>query len=146
MIPSIPQWLLDWLAESWQRLKMKRPKFFRNLGRAGDIVIMLTGLPYLLVQAEDMFGFTAPAFLTVLSNKLAFGIGIGVKLASHLTVKSTHVAQTVEGQAVSVLDTSKLPFTEKSEAKEVRESVPPLPVDPTVPEPSELSIELPNRE
>lgn len=138
---QVPQWLIDWLVESWQRLRMKRPKFFRNLGRMGDIAIMLTGLPYLLVQVEDLFGITMPAALTALSNKLVFGIGLGVKLASHLTVKSTHVAQTIEGQAVSVLDTSKLPFTEKSEAKEVKDSVPPLPVDPTVPEPHELSKE-----
>lgn len=134
----IPQWIIDWVVETIQRWKMKRPKYFVYLSRIGDIAIMLTGLPYVLVQIEDIFKITLPAFLTVLSNKLAFGIGIGVSLASRLAVKSTVVAQTAEGDAVTVMDKTNMPLTEKSEAKDIALTKPPPEVIPEIPEAKDM--------
>lgn len=135
----IPQWLIDWFVETIQRWKMKRPKYFVYLSRIGDIAVMLTGLPYLFVQIEDHFGVTMPEFLTVLSSKLAFGIGLGISFASRLTVKSTVVAQTKEGDAVTVMDKTNLPLTEKSEAKEIANTEPPPKVMPQIPSPEDKS-------
>lgn len=131
----IPQWLIDWVIETIQRFRMKQPKYFLYLSRFGDIATMLSGLPYVLVQIESRFGVHFPDFLTVLSNKLALGIGLGFSIASRLTVKSTVVAQTTEGSAVTVMDKTNMPFTEKSEAKDIEKAVPPPPVVSEVPEP-----------
>lgn len=138
----LPQWLKDWFKESWQRFKMKRPRFFIILSRIASLVILIPGIPYGLRQAEHIllqFGihYTFPEILTVLSNKFALGLGVGMKVASWLTVKTTPVGQTTEGQAITVLDKDKMPFTTKSEAKDVEESKPPLEVIPEVPEPEE---------
>lgn len=140
----LPQWLKDWLKESWQRFKMESPKFFTILNRLASLIILIPGLPYTLRQIENIlfeFGvvYTFPDILTVLSNKLAIGIGLGLKLGSWLTVKTTPVAQTEAGQAITVLEKSKMPFTTKSEAKEVEEIFPPPPVVPEVPEPEEIN-------
>lgn len=134
----IPQWLIDWVVETIQRWKMKRPKYFVYLSRIGDILTMITGLPYLLVQAEDMFDFTAPDFLTLLSNKFAFGAGFAISLVSRLTVKATVVAQTSQGDAVTVMDKTNLPLTEKSEAKEMAATEPPPEVIPEIPEAKDM--------
>lgn len=134
----IPQWLIDWVIETIQRWRMKRPKYFIYLSRIGDIAVMLTGLPYLLVQVEDIFKVTLPPILTLLSSKLAFGIGIGVSIASRLTVKSTVVAQTSQGDAVTVMDKTNMPLTEKSEAKDIALIQPPPEVMPEIPEAKEM--------
>lgn len=139
----LPQWLKDWLKESWNRFKMKQPKFFTILSRIASLVILIPGIPYTLRQIEngllEFAGITYnfPDFLTVLSNKLAIGIGVGLKIGSWLTVKTTPVGQTAEGQAITVLNKEKMPFTTKSEAKDVEETKPPLEVLPEVPEPEE---------
>lgn len=133
----VPQWLIDWVIETIQRLRMKRPKYFLYLSRFGDIATMLTGLPYILVQIENTFAVSFPYFLTAFSNKLALGIGLGFSLASRLTVKSTVVAQTTEGSAITVMDKTNMPFTEKSEAKDIKEAAPPPPVVDEVPEPDQ---------
>lgn len=139
----IPQWLIDWLKESLHRFKMKRPLFFRNISRAADILLMLCGIPYVLHQSELIFDYkindyvdsSITSLLEVLSNKLAIGIGIGMKLAASLTVKTIPVAQTEEGRGISVTDEKTMPFTAKAEAKEMLKQVPEPPVSSDVPEP-----------
>lgn len=135
----VPQWLKDWLKESFQRLKMKRPKYFLYLSRFGDIMVMLAGLPYMLKQFESIcyelgWAFVFPDFITALSNKLAFGIGLGFSIAARLTVKATPVAQTEGGQAVTMLDKGNMPFTTKSEQLDVEQTKPPPPIIEGLPE------------
>lgn len=134
----IPQGLIDWIVELIQRFGMKSPKFFQKLGLISNILMLLSGIPYAIHQAELIFHFTSPEWLIFFSNKLVIGIGIGLKIASKLTIKTTPVAQTEEGEAVTVLDKTKLPFTTKTEAKEVEQTVPPPPVIPEVKSPSEI--------
>jgi len=136
----LPQWLKDWLNEAWHRFRMKQPRFFVILDRIASLVILIPGIPYALKQIEEallQFGvhYTFPIILTVLSNKFAVGMGMGLKLGSWLTVKTQPVGQTEEGKAITVLETSKMPFTSKSEAKDVDEQKPPPPILPEVPEP-----------
>lgn len=143
----VPQWLQDFIKETFQRWKMKRPKYFVYLSRFWDVIMMLTGLPYLLVQSGLILAafdikVTWPGFVLWLSNKLIAGIAVGFSVGSRLTVRSTVVAQTTEGNAVTVMDKTNMPFTEKSEAKEIAETKPPPPVVTEVPEPQEI----PNRE
>lgn len=131
---TLPQWMKDWFIEAIQRTKMKRPKFFRNVGRIGDVLVLLTGLPYLIEQTELLFHFTAPGIVEVLSNKLVSGIGVGLKIASWLTVHTQPVAQTEEGKGLKVVDEQKMPYTAKADAKEMESTKPPPPVAPEVPE------------
>lgn len=131
----IPEWLMDWVKEGINRLRMKRPKFFRNLSRVGDVAIMLTGLPWGLHQAELTWHFTVPDALTALSSKMVTGIGIGLKIASMLTVKTIPIAQTVSGEPITVVDKYKMPFTAKTEAKEIEKIDPPPPIVQGVSEP-----------
>lgn len=138
---TIPQWLKDWFIESYHRLRMKRPRFFTILDRIASLVVLIPGIPYFLRQVEQILlndfhiHYTFPEILTVLSNKFAMGIGLGLKLGSWLTVKQQPVAQTESGEAITVLEKSKMPFTVKSEAKDIASAVPPPPVVPEVPDP-----------
>lgn len=140
---ALPQWLKDWLKEAWHRFKMERPLFFKVMDRIVSLLVLIPGLPYVLRQIEQIlleFGveYSFPAFLTILSNKFAVGLGIGAKIGTWFAVKSTPVAQTEEGQAVTVLDKEKMPFTTKSEARDVALAEPPLKVAEEVPEPQEI--------
>lgn len=128
------QGIIDWIVEAIQRLGMKSPAFLKKVGMISNVLMLLSGLPYLIEQTEEMFNWTAPEFLTVLSNKLSFGIGIGLKIAASLAVKTPIVAQTEEGKAITVSNENKLPFTTKADAKEVAETVPQPPVVTEVPE------------
>lgn len=139
----VPQGIIDWIVEAIQRLGMKSPAFHKRVGMISNILMLLSGLPYLIEQTEQMFNWTAPEFLNVLSNKFSFGIGVGLKIAAKLAVKSSIVAQTEEGKAVMVTDEKKLPFTTKSEAKEVEALVPPPIVVTDVPEEPKEQINKP---
>lgn len=130
----IPPVLLKWLQETLNRFFIKRPEYFKYWGVISNFLMLLSGLPYLIQGVAWVFGFEVPGIVDIMANKLAFGIGIGLKMMTMLTVKSPAVAQTEEGSAVKVTDEKKFPFTSQAEKKDVDETVPPPPVVTDVPE------------
>lgn len=139
----VPQWLQDFVKETIQRWKSKCPKYFLYLHRFWDVIMMLTGIPYLLVQAGFILAafdiqITWPDFVLWLSNKLIAGIAVGFSIGSRLTVRPTVVAQTSEGSAVTIMDKTNMPFTEKSDVKEMADTVPPPEVIPEIPEAKDM--------
>jgi len=120
---------LNWLRETLERLFMKSPKFFKIWQLISTLTMIISGVPYILTA----LGVHLPEPFSTLSNKVVTFCGATALLMSSLTVKTDPVAQTEEGKAITVLPTDKLPFTKKTEAKEVQDKVPPPPVIPEVP-------------
>lgn len=124
---------LNFLREALERVFQKSPKFFKWWQIISGIFTVLTGIPWALEQ----FNITLPPPFDAMANKAIAFFSAGALFMAQFPVKATAVAQTQEGKAVTVLDTNKLPFTEKSEAKDVKETVPPPPVA-DVPEPEDI--------
>lgn len=115
---------ISFIQETIQRLFQKSPKFFKLWQIVYGGLILLTGVPYTLTQ----FGVSLPEPINTMSNKAVAFFAAGAWLMSRLTVKSTPVAQTEEGKAITLLDSKKLPFTTKTEAKEIEETIPQPPI------------------
>lgn len=123
----------NFLRETLERAFQKSPKFFKWWQIISGAFAMLTGIPWLLTQ----FNINLPEPLNTMANKAIAFFSAGALFMAQFPVKATTVAQTDQGKAVTVLDTQKLPFTEKSEAKDVKETVPPPPIA-DVREPEEI--------
>jgi hypothetical protein len=124
---------LNFGREALQRMFQKSPTFFKWWQRISGLFTILTGVPWILEQ----FNVTLPPPFDIMANKAVAFFSAGALFMAQFPVKPTIVAQTDEGKAVNVLNTTKLPFTEKSEAKDVKETVPPPPVA-DVPEPEDI--------
>lgn len=123
----------DFISETLQRLFQKSPRFFKWWQIISGSFAVLSGIPYLLVQ----FNVNLPEPFATMSNKAITFFAAGAWFMSKLTIKSPPVGQTKSGEAVTVLDKSKLPFTTKSEAKDVEQTVPPPPVITNVEKPKD---------
>ena len=98
---NIPPVIKQWLQESFQRMAMKSPKFFRIWQIISGLCTMATGIPYLLVQ----FNITLPEPLASLSNKALLFFSAGAWFMAQFPIKNTVVPQP-EG---------KLPFSSNKE-------------------------------
>lgn len=123
----------DFISETLQRLFQKSPKFFKWWQIVSGIFTIGAGIPYLLVQCNVHL----PEPFATMSNKAITFFAAGAWFMSKLTVKSPPIAQTENGEAITVLDKTKLPFTTKSEAKEIEQTVPPPPVISEVEKPDD---------
>jgi type II secretory pathway component PulC len=123
----------NWLRETLQRLFMKSPTFFKIWQIISTITMVLAGVPYILTA----LGIHLPEPFSTMSNKIVTFCAATALFMSSLTVKTQPVAQTEEGKAVTVLPTNKLPFTQNTEAQEVKDAMPPPPVA-NVPEPEDI--------
>ena len=103
---------------------MKQPKYFKYWTWLSYGLIAISGIPLLLVQ----FNIILPQPFATLSNKFVSGVGTAMFIMSKLAVKTPIIAQTEAGQAVNVLNIQKMPFTAKTEAKEVSEENPAPPI------------------
>lgn len=124
---------LDWVREAWNRLSQKSPKFFKVWQILWGGLLFLSGIPYTLAQ----FNITLPPPIDFLSSKFVAAMSFGAWLMSQFAIKTTPVAQTTEGSAVTILDKDKLPYTSKTESKEVQEQVPQPPVVSNLDDPNE---------
>lgn len=126
--------LMNFIREGLERMFQKSPKFFTWWQRISGAFTLLSGIPWVLEQ----FKVTLPPPFDIMANKAIAFFAAGAWFMAQFPVKSTVVAQTNEGQAVTVLDKTNLPFTEKSEAKDVAETKPPPDVV-DVKEPEDIS-------
>lgn len=127
----LPQWLTDWITETLNRLFIKQPKYFKYWSWLSYAGMGVSGVPYLLTW----FGVELSEPFATLSNKFVTGVSVAMYWMSKLAVKTAPVAQTETGEAIKITDDKKMPFTSKSEAKDVDKTVPPPPVVPEVPNP-----------
>lgn len=122
--------LLNWLQETLNRLFIKQPKYFKYWTWLSYLLMAICGIPYVLsslnIELSEPFA--------TLSSKFISGIGVALFWMSKLVVKTPVVGQTTEGQAVQVTSEKDMPFSAKSEAKEVDQTKPPVEVLPSVPE------------
>jgi len=124
---------LNFLRETLERVFQKSPKFFKWWQIISGVFTFFTGVPWILEQ----FNINLPPPFDVMANKAIAFFSAGALFMAQFPVKATTVAQTEEGKAVTVLNTTNLPFTQKSEAKDVKETQPPPPIA-NVPEPEEI--------
>lgn len=127
-MPSNP--LFDWFQETLNRLFIKQPKYFKYWTWLSMVGMAISGIPYLLTW----FGVVLPEPLASTSSKFFTGVSVAMFWMSKLVVKTPQVGQTTEGQAVQVTSEKQMPFTAKSEAKEIESKEPPPKVLPSVPE------------
>lgn len=125
--------ILNFLKETLQRVFEKSPTFFKWWQRIFGTLTLLSGIPYAL----DQFNINLPEPIATFANKAIMAFSAGAWFMAQFPVKTVPVAQTTEGEAVTVLDKSKMPFTVKSEAKDVQQSEPPPPVVPEIESPTD---------
>lgn len=125
---------LNFLREALERVFKKSPKFFKWWQIISGIFATLTGVPWVLEQ----FNVNLPPPFDVMANKAIAFFSAGALFMAQFPVKPTVVAQTSEGNAVTVMDKTNMPFTEKSEAKDIAATKPPPEVIAEIPEPEEI--------
>lgn len=114
----------SFLIEFLYRLRTKSPKFFYVLSWIMAVLLVIAKIPYAL---KHWLNIEVASNFVEMGNDIAWIAG-GFFAATVLPVKSPPVAQTKDGQPITVTDEKKMPFTAKSEEKQVEESVPPPPV------------------
>lgn len=122
--------ILLWLQETLNRLFIKQPKYFKYWTYLSYVLFAISGIPYLVNQ----FNITLVEPFASMSNKLITGASVIMFWMSKLVVKTPVVGSTTEGQAVQVTSQKDMPFTSRSEAKEIADKIPPIKTIPEVPE------------
>lgn len=137
----IPSMLTRWLQENLKRWFQKSPAFFKWWNRISTFFLIVSGLPWLMVQLEDMFGYVTPDVIKAFSSKFVTGCALGAKMMAGLTVDSPVVAQTEEGKPVLVSEDEKLPFTAEKERQRIEKAEADIPVIPDLPPAGETTKE-----
>ena len=106
--------MITFLQELFMRLSAKSPKFFKVIQFVSGLSAAVTGLPGLLQELN----VNLPDWAEVLQNKSVAWASATSLFISMLTVKSTPVSKTEEGEILKKTDEKKLPFTANSEQKE----------------------------
>src|SRR6186997_2436264 len=107
--------LVLWLQETLNRLFINQPKYFKWWTYLSYFLMALCGIPYLL----SSLNIVLPEPFATLSSKFLSGVAVMMFWMSKLVVKTPAVGQTTEGQSVQVTSEKEMPYTAKSEAKEI---------------------------
>lgn len=125
----------NWIEETLNRLFIKQPKYFKYWTWLSMILMVVSGIPYLLQQVHNIWpSFKLPDAIVLLSNKFVSGASLAMLWMSKLVVKSPIVGKTDEGHAIHVTNEEKMPFTTNSEKKDIEKQKPPVQEMPEVPE------------
>lgn len=124
------QQFVNFFRELLNRVATKSPKFFKVLQLFGA---SLTFAGYIPSMLQQWFNVTVPGYTITMCEDIG-KYAAGFFACSLLAVKTPTVGQTVEGSPVQVTNEKAMPFTAKSEAKEVAAAKPPEIVLPQVPE------------
>jgi hypothetical protein len=116
MQPSNP--LINFLRESLNRLKTKKPKYFIWWQYITGAMALITWLPTLLTN----LGVTLPAAATSIMVKLVAACTTGVLFTSQLTTSSPVQAVTKDGAVLKQTDAQVLPFTAANEVKRAQDA------------------------
>jgi hypothetical protein len=116
--------ILDFLKEIIGRIRTKSPKFFFIIM---CVSVALTGASFLPDLLEKGFRVDISDYWVDTCKRIGIFFS-GLFSGSILTVQSKTVSQTKEGQAITVIDEKKMPFTSKVQEKKIEETIPPPPV------------------
>lgn len=119
-----------YIVELINRFATKSPRFFRILQMITGFVTAVTGIPALFAQ----FNIPLPEFLTVLQNKYAGFLALGMFIVSLLSTQSKIVATTETGVAIKKTNEKALPFTAQAEEKKAAKEG--APVATVIPKPN----------
>lgn len=110
--------LFAWLQESLQRLFAKSPTFFKWWNIINGVLALIAGIPSLLITFDVVLPPDVK-WVKVLMNVVAAAATWGF-LMSKMTVQRPTVLKT--GDVVGPDKETKLPFTEKAEAKQAQKA------------------------
>lgn len=105
--------LLNFLREMLNRAFTKSPMFFRIWQWASGILLVMTGIPELLEQ----LGVALPEPFSTMAIKAVAWASAGMYFMSLFPTQSNVVAATEQGDLLKQTDSTKLPFTAKSEER-----------------------------
>ena len=108
------QLLLKFFQETLNRLFTKSPKFYKIWQLISSALLLISGVPYLLVQ----LGIVLPEPFATLASKAVTFAAAAALFMSMLSTQSKTVAVTNEGDLLKKTDEIKLPFTAQSEIKQ----------------------------
>lgn len=115
------QIILDFFKEMVNRIGSKSPMFFKVLQVLGA---SLTFAGYVPSMLQQWFGIEVSGGVIHICEKVA-AVSAGFFASSMLAAKPAIVGQTVSGLEVKVTNENKMPFTAKSEAKDIAKTIPP---------------------
>lgn len=128
------QIIIDFFKEVVNRIGTKSPMFFKVLQVLGA---SLTFAGYVPSMLQQWFGVVvSPGIIHVCESVAKYSAGFFA--SSMLAAKPTVVGQTETGIEVKVTNETKMPFTAKSEAKDIAKTIPPPDVIPEVTEKIDL--------